>query len=69
MKACTKCGEWHTRAEEHMGKALSCTQVKEYWSGVSLRHKEICGHYAQIRIRKNGQIICMTCMQDLDQVL
>ena len=69
MKACTKCGNWHTNAEKSVGTYLSCTEVKAYWAGVSLRHKKEHGHYAQVRIRKDGQAICLKCRIDLDPVL
>lgn len=69
MKACTKCGNWHSTAEEKAGKYLSCTEVKSYWKAVSHRHKEDCGHYAQVRIKKDGSTICLKCGQDISSIL
>ncbi|MCG8638704.1 MAG: hypothetical protein MI862_03160 [Desulfobacterales bacterium] len=69
MKACTKCGNWHTTAEKKRGAYLSCTEVKSYWSAVGQRHKEDHGHFARIRIRKDGRVVCLKCMQDLEEIL
>lgn len=66
MKACTRCGDRHTFAEHQKGKTLTCTEVKAFWSDISRRHKEIFDHYAKIRIRKDGQVICMICQETLD---
>ncbi len=69
MQACTRCGVWHTDAEKYAGHYLSCSEVKAYWGEVALRHKEAAGHVAQIRIRKDGRVVCMKCNQDLTEHL
>ncbi len=69
MKACTRCGVIHTDAEKNLGRYLSCTEVKDYWAEVSKRHKEDSGHYAQVRIKKDGNTICLKCGEDLSPIL
>lgn len=69
MRACTRCGEWHLEAEKNEGRYLSCTEVKEYWGKVRARHREKTGHVAQIRIRKDGRVVCMKCNQELTDIL
>jgi hypothetical protein len=61
MKACTRCGAWHTDAERNVGRYLSCTEVKEYWSDVKRRHLEETGHLAMIKMTKDGRVVCVHC--------
>lgn len=69
MKACTRCGVWHTDAEKYLGRYLSCTEVKQYWSDLKRRHLEEAGHLAVIKIGKDGRVICIKCGQALTDLL
>jgi len=69
MKACTRCGPWHTDAEERVGHYLSCTEVKQYWSDLKRLHMKETGHLATIKISKDGGIVCVRCGQDLAKLL
>jgi hypothetical protein len=60
MKACTRCGDWHIHAEKDIGRYLSCTEVKHYWSEMKRRHMDETGHLAMIKI-KEGKIVCIHC--------
>ena len=66
MKACTRCGAWHTVAEERSGRFMSCTDVKRFWSDMKRRHMAETGHLAMISIKKDGRIICLKCGRELD---
>ncbi|MEN8690086.1 MAG: hypothetical protein AB1Z20_08250, partial [Desulfobacterales bacterium] len=48
MVACTRCGRWHLDAEKVLGKKLSCTDVKQYWSKIREEHLKVKGHPARI---------------------
>jgi hypothetical protein len=63
MKACTRCGTWHTFPEDLNGRPMSCTEVKLYWSDMKRRHLEQTGHLAMIRITRDGRIVCLKCGQ------
>ena len=65
MKACTRCGMWHTWPEELNGYSMSCTDVKRYWSDMKRRHQDATGHLAMIKITKDGRIVCIKCGQAL----
>jgi hypothetical protein len=67
MKACTRCGVWHTDAENRAGHYLSCTVVKQYWSDLKRLHMEATGHLAMIKITKDGRVICIKCGQELTE--
>ena len=66
MKACTRCGIWHTEAEEQNGRFMSCTEVKRYWSDLKRLHLEETGHLAMINIAKDRRITCIKCGQSLN---
>lgn len=66
MVACTRCGHWHTDAERALERALSCTEVKSFWSRVRNDHKEVTGHLAQITSTENGELICFKCKRRLE---
>jgi len=61
MIACTRCGRWHSDAEEVMGKKLSCTDVKQYWSKIRGAHLRLKGHMPMISTDDEGKWICMKC--------
>jgi hypothetical protein len=61
MIACTRCGRWHLDAEEVLGKRMSCTDVKKYWSKIREEHLQLNGHPAQISTDDSGRWICMKC--------
>lgn len=63
MKACTRCGIWHTNPEQQNGRSMSCTEVKLYWSDLKRRHEDQTGHLAMIRITRDGKIVCLKCGQ------
>jgi hypothetical protein len=65
MKACTRCGVWHTDAEKRAGHYLSCTEVKQYWSDLKRLHMEATGHLAMIKISKDGRVLCVKCGQEI----
>ena len=66
MQACTRCGHWHTDAEKHMGRYLSCTEAKAFWSDLKRRHMEQAGHMAMIKISSDGRVRCVKCNQELN---
>lgn len=68
MKACTRCGVWHTDAEKHVGHHMSCTEVKQYWSELKRLHLEETGHLAMIKMGKDGRVICIKCGKDLNHI-
>ncbi len=68
MKACSRCGTWHTTAEEGSGRYMSCTEVKQYWSKMRQMHSQETGHLAMIKIGKDGTITCIKCGQTIDRV-
>ena len=68
MKACTRCGIWHTDAEERSGRFMSCSEVKQYWSDLKRHHLEETGHLAMIKITKDHRLICIRCGQVLDHM-
>jgi hypothetical protein len=65
MKACTRCGAWHTNAEELNERYMSCTDVKRFWSDIKRRHQDETGHLAMIKIAKDGRIVCLKCGRDI----
>ncbi|HKI48580.1 MAG TPA: hypothetical protein VKA69_04600 [Desulfobacteria bacterium] len=65
MKACTRCGRWHDDAEKAMGRGLTCTEVKEYWSKLKDDHRELYGHFPQITTDDSGEWICLKCRRRL----
>lgn len=65
MIACTRCGHWHTDAERSVGKELSCTEVKRYWSRLKNEHNELYGHLAQITTNAAGVVVCFKCGREL----
>lgn len=69
MQACTRCGTWHTDAEKHMGRYLSCTEVKTYWSELKRRHHKETGHMAMLKMTGDGRLVCIKCGQDLSEAL
>ncbi|MGO8821721.1 MAG: hypothetical protein ACLQT6_07115 [Desulfomonilaceae bacterium] len=69
MKACTRCGAWHTDAEKNVGCYMSCTEVKQYWSTVKRLHMEESGHLAMIKLNKDGRVVCIKCGKELSNLL
>jgi hypothetical protein len=67
MKACTRCGLWHTDAESASGKRLSCTDVKKYWARIRSEHRSLYGHTVQITTDEAGNWICFACKRRLLQ--
>ncbi|GAB4269351.1 MAG: hypothetical protein Kow0092_23350 [Deferrisomatales bacterium] len=65
MKACTKCPEKHSGAEEALQRRLSCTEVRQYWAGVRRAHRERYGHWAEIVFDAAGDRICNRCKRKL----
>lgn len=65
MIACTRCGRWHTDAEEVLGRRLSCTEVKQYWSRIRKEHVTLYQHVAQITTEDSGEWICFKCKRRL----
>lgn len=61
MIACSRCGHWHTDPEETVGKKLSCTEVKQYWSKIRNEHMIRYGHVARITTDEAGSWICFDC--------
>jgi hypothetical protein len=66
MVACTRCGHWHTDAEDTMGKNLSCTEVRQFWARVRNEHHERYGHLPQITANDTGAWICFKCKRTLE---
>ena len=69
MQACIRCGNWHKDAEHHVGRYLSCTEVKAYWSDLKRRHREETGHLAMLKMTGDGRIVCIKCGRDLTDTL
>ena len=65
MLACTKCGHWHTNAEQALGRNLSCSEVKRFWGRVKQEHRTRYGHTAQIATDDHGTPICFTCKREI----
>jgi hypothetical protein len=65
MLACTRCGYWHSNAERALGRNLSCTEVKKFWSRVKEAHRNRYGHPAMITMDGNGTQICFTCKREI----
>jgi hypothetical protein len=61
MIGCIRCGHWHTDAEEVMGRRLSCTEVREFWSRIRKAHYRMHGHRAQLTRDDSGSWICHYC--------
>jgi hypothetical protein len=61
MEACTRCGRWHADAEKVLGRRLSCSDVKRYWSKIREEHLQSTGHPARITTDDAGNWICMKC--------
>lgn len=68
MIACTRCGRWHGDAEEALGRRLSCTEVKQYWSRIKAEHKKQYGHLAQITTDDSENRICFKCKRKLQNM-
>ncbi|MGC8605578.1 MAG: hypothetical protein ACP5VS_18090 [Desulfomonilaceae bacterium] len=69
MKACTRCGRWHTDAEKNVGHYLSCSEVKKYWSNIKRLHMEKSGHLALLKLDEDGRVVCIKCGEDLSSLL
>jgi hypothetical protein len=67
MKACTRCGAWHTDAEHTVGRHMSCTEVKQYWSDLKRKHSDESGHLAMLKLTKDGKVVCIRCDAVLTQ--
>ena len=65
MVACTRCGRWHADAEKNIGRRLSCSEVKQYWSNIREAHLQSTGHPARITTDDGGDWICMRCQRKL----
>ena len=65
MIACTRCGHWHTDAERALGKEMSCTEVRRFWSEIKGEHKKLYGHPAKITTDDFGAPICFECKRKL----
>lgn len=65
MLSCTKCGRWHSDAEDDLGRRLSCTEVRQYWNGIRNAHFDLYGHYPQILTDEEENWICMKCRRRL----
>ena len=65
MLGCTKCGRWHSDAENDLGRRLSCTEVKQYWAGIRKKHYDLYDHYPQISTDGEENWICIKCWQRL----
>lgn len=65
MLSCTKCGRWHSDAENDLKRRLSCTEVKQYWTGIRNDHNELYGHFPQIVTDAEENWICMKCLRRL----
>jgi uncharacterized CHY-type Zn-finger protein len=65
MIACTRCGHWHTDAENASNRNLSCTEVKQFWSRIRNEHNALYGHLAQASVDDSGTLICFKCKRQL----
>ena len=65
MLGCTKCGRWHSDAEDDLGRRLSCTEVKQYWTGIRKEHYDLYDHYPQISTDGAENWICIKCWRRL----
>jgi hypothetical protein len=66
MRACTKCPEKHSGAEDVLQRSLSCTEVKHFWIAVRKAHKRRFGHLAQVVTNEAGDRICDVCNRNLE---
>lgn len=66
MYACTRCGRKHTDPEKALGKILSCTEVKQFWSDIRSEHQALYGHWPHFTTNESGDWICFKCQRKIE---